>query len=109
MGVTAEVWRRMSRRYSASMPDSLVAGPIALWDTPAEWDAVVSCFFLDTAPNIIEYLETIFAMLKPGGFLINFGERVAPTQAPCATVGCSPMWSVRCRPAVVSLARPGSR
>ena len=39
----------------------------------AEWDAVLSCFFLDTAPNIIEYLETIFAMLKPGGFLINFG------------------------------------
>ena len=39
----------------------------------SRWDAVLACFFLDTAPNIMEYLEIIYAMLRPGGFLINFG------------------------------------
>lgn len=38
-----------------------------------EWDAVVACFFLDTAPNIFDYIETIFRMLKPGGFLFSIG------------------------------------
>eukprot|EP00054_Salpingoeca_dolichothecata_P027415 m.201223 g.201223 ORF g.201223 m.201223 type:complete len:181 (-) comp25958_c0_seq13:80-622(-) len=37
------------------------------------WDCVASCFFLDTARNVVAYLETIFRILKPGGVLINFG------------------------------------
>ncbi|PSR97156.1 N2227-like protein-domain-containing protein [Coniella lustricola] len=37
------------------------------------YDAVASVFFLDTAPNLIRYLETIFYCLKPGGALINIG------------------------------------
>lgn len=37
------------------------------------YDAVASCFFLDTAPNLIRYLETIFHCLKPGGILVNIG------------------------------------
>jgi len=37
------------------------------------YDAVASVFFLDTAPNLIRYLETIFHCLKPGGLLVNFG------------------------------------
>ncbi|KAH7632925.1 N2227-like protein-domain-containing protein [Sordaria sp. MPI-SDFR-AT-0083] len=37
------------------------------------WDAVACVFFLDTAPNLIRYLETIFYCLKPGGLLINHG------------------------------------
>ncbi len=32
------------------------------------------CFFLDTAHNVIQYLEKIFFILKPGGYWINFGE-----------------------------------
>lgn len=39
----------------------------------ATYDAVASVFFLDTAPNLIRYLETIFHSLKPGGVLINIG------------------------------------
>lgn len=31
------------------------------------WDAVVTCFFLDTAPVVVEYIETIHSMLRPGG------------------------------------------
>jgi len=35
--------------------------------------AVVCCFFLDTAPNLSEYMEVIKAMLLPGGLLLSFG------------------------------------
>lgn len=37
------------------------------------WDAVVTCFFIDTAHNILDYLEKIWEMLKPGGVWINIG------------------------------------
>jgi carnosine N-methyltransferase len=37
------------------------------------WDAVVACFFLDASPSIVEYLQVIHHMLKPGGILISFG------------------------------------
>ncbi|WOL07869.1 carnosine N-methyltransferase isoform X1 [Canna indica] len=39
----------------------------------ASWDAVVTCFFLDTAHNIVEYIETIWKILKHGGVWINLG------------------------------------
>ena len=38
-----------------------------------EWDAVTTCFFLDTANNIVEYMDAIWRVLKPGGFWINLG------------------------------------
>jgi carnosine N-methyltransferase len=37
------------------------------------YDAVASVFFLDTAPNLIRYLETIWHCLRTGGILINVG------------------------------------
>jgi carnosine N-methyltransferase len=37
------------------------------------YDAVATVFFLDTAPNLIRYLQTLFHCLKPGGILVNFG------------------------------------
>ncbi|ORY71885.1 N2227-like protein-domain-containing protein [Pseudomassariella vexata] len=37
------------------------------------YDAVAAVFFLDTAPNLIRYLEVIRHCLKPGGVLINVG------------------------------------
>jgi len=37
------------------------------------FDAVACVFFLDTAPNLIRYLNTMFHTLKPGGVLVNFG------------------------------------
>ncbi|XP_075081602.1 uncharacterized protein LOC107761920 isoform X2 [Nicotiana tabacum] len=37
------------------------------------WDAVVTCFFLDTAHNIVEYIEIISEVLKDGGVWINLG------------------------------------
>ncbi|XP_068654369.1 uncharacterized protein [Aristolochia californica] len=37
------------------------------------WDAVVTCFFLDTAHNIVEYIEIISRILKDGGVWVNLG------------------------------------
>ena len=38
-----------------------------------QWDGVVSCFFIDTAHNVIEYMEVIYGVLRPGGVWINLG------------------------------------
>lgn len=37
------------------------------------FDAIACVFFLDTAPNVIRYLETIHNCLRPGGVIVNFG------------------------------------
>lgn len=37
------------------------------------FDAVATVFFLDTAPNIIRYLEAIKNCLRQGGLLVNIG------------------------------------
>lgn len=42
-------------------------------DCPDQWDGFVSCFFIDTAPNILEYIEMIYDLLAPGGVWINIG------------------------------------
>ena len=34
---------------------------------------VATCFFIDTAHNIVEYLQTIYAILKKGGLWVNVG------------------------------------
>jgi carnosine N-methyltransferase len=56
---------------------SMAAGEFAaIYSTEREqnqWDAVVCSFFLDTAPSIIEYVQIIHGMLKPGGFIMSFG------------------------------------
>ena len=36
-------------------------------------DGCVSCFFVDTAPNVLEYLLLIYRLLRPGGVWINLG------------------------------------
>lgn len=43
------------------------------YNTPESWDCMLSAFFLDTARNIIVYLEAVWKILKPGGYLINLG------------------------------------
>ncbi|KAK3239313.1 hypothetical protein CYMTET_50752, partial [Cymbomonas tetramitiformis] len=40
-------------------------------DQIGQWDAVVTCFFIDTAHNILEYMEIISNCLREGGFWIN--------------------------------------
>jgi carnosine N-methyltransferase len=42
-------------------------------DKPDFYDCVITCFFIDTAKNIMEYIEVIKKVLKKGGIWINFG------------------------------------
>ncbi|KAG7292165.1 hypothetical protein NEMBOFW57_002200 [Staphylotrichum longicolle] len=39
----------------------------------AAYDAVVTHFFIDTARNLMSYLDTIHRVLRPGGYWVNFG------------------------------------
>ena len=42
-------------------------------DQTATFDAVITVFFIDTAPNLIRYIQTVRNALKPGGLWINIG------------------------------------
>jgi carnosine N-methyltransferase len=42
-------------------------------DNANVWDGIVTCFFLDTAPVVLDYIDTIYHLLKPGGIWINIG------------------------------------
>uniref|UniRef100_A0A4W5LAZ6 carnosine N-methyltransferase n=1 Tax=Hucho hucho TaxID=62062 RepID=A0A4W5LAZ6_9TELE len=53
---------------------SMVAGDFQeVYTEPNTWDCVATCFFFDTAHNVIDYVETIWNILKPGGVWINLG------------------------------------
>lgn len=45
----------------------MVITNIAFNDHAGAWDAVVTCFFIDTAHNVVEYIEIISRILKDGG------------------------------------------
>ncbi|KJA23747.1 hypothetical protein HYPSUDRAFT_184819 [Hypholoma sublateritium FD-334 SS-4] len=38
-----------------------------------DWDAIMTCFFIDTAKNIVNYLRILHRILAPGGVWINIG------------------------------------
>jgi carnosine N-methyltransferase len=42
-------------------------------DSKDSFDAVATVFFIDTAPNVIRYIEAVKNCLKPGGLWINLG------------------------------------
>ncbi|KAK3070864.1 hypothetical protein LTR53_009697 [Teratosphaeriaceae sp. CCFEE 6253] len=69
---------------------SMVAGDFCeVYKKPEQqdkFDAVATCFFIDTAPSVISYTETIKHCLKPDGLWINIGPLLwhhepAPTTA----------------------------
>ena len=48
-------------------PIAVVITHEASYGYTGAWDAVVTCFFIDTAHNIVEYIEIISQILKDGG------------------------------------------
>ncbi|XP_071941188.1 carnosine N-methyltransferase-like [Antedon mediterranea] len=53
---------------------SMAAGDfLEVYTEPDYWDCIATCYFIDTAHNILEYLEKIYEILKPGGYWINLG------------------------------------
>ncbi|KAJ9609777.1 hypothetical protein H2200_006105 [Cladophialophora chaetospira] len=69
-----------SKRRSAGLPVgemNMTAGDFVLSYSTLEsqetLDGVVTVFFIDTAPNLIRYIETVRNCLKTGGVWINIG------------------------------------
>ncbi|XP_063051849.1 carnosine N-methyltransferase isoform X2 [Engraulis encrasicolus] len=53
---------------------SMVAGDFQeVYTEEDAWDCIATCFFIDTAHNALDYIETIWNILKPGGIWINLG------------------------------------
>lgn len=53
---------------------SMVAGDfLEVYTKCCEWHCVATCFFIDCANNIINFIENIFKILMPDGIWINFG------------------------------------
>jgi len=56
---------------------SMVAGDfIDCYSSPSDagtFSVVITIFFIDTAPNVLQYLETIYNVLEPNGVWINIG------------------------------------
>ncbi|XP_045782776.1 carnosine N-methyltransferase isoform X3 [Maniola jurtina] len=53
---------------------SIAAGDfLKVYTEMDEWHCVATCFFIDCAPNVIEFIERIYAILRPGGYWINLG------------------------------------
>ena len=40
---------------------------------PKKWDCIVTCFFIDTAHNVLDYMQTFNKVLKVGGLWVNIG------------------------------------
>ncbi|KAK6540200.1 hypothetical protein TWF694_009019 [Orbilia ellipsospora] len=64
-------------RYQPSQYFSMSAGEfVESYNNPESaetFDCVVTCFFIDTARNLMDYLETIRNILAPNGIWINHG------------------------------------
>uniref|UniRef100_A0A1I8N7Y3 carnosine N-methyltransferase n=1 Tax=Musca domestica TaxID=7370 RepID=A0A1I8N7Y3_MUSDO len=53
---------------------SVVAGDfLEVYTTPDVYDCVATCFFIDCANNVIDFIETIYRILVPGGIWVNLG------------------------------------
>ncbi|XP_063769931.1 carnosine N-methyltransferase isoform X2 [Pseudophryne corroboree] len=51
---------------------SMTAGDFQeIYSETSSWDCIATSFFIDTAHNILDYVETIWKILKPGGMWIN--------------------------------------
>ncbi|KAG8470239.1 hypothetical protein KFE25_008660 [Diacronema lutheri] len=62
-------------RLPAHTPFSMCAGDfLAIYaNQPGEWDCILTCFFIDTARDVSQYVRTIHAALRPGGVWCNVG------------------------------------
>ncbi|KAF5269834.1 hypothetical protein FQR65_LT05880 [Abscondita terminalis] len=53
---------------------SMTAGDfLEVYSIPNEWDCVATCFFIDCAANVVQFIELIYHILKPNGVWINLG------------------------------------
>lgn len=70
---TQEQWQALPRYPPLGMSTGdfvKIYGPTS---APGDYDCIITCFFIDTAPNVIDYIDTIEHLLRPGGVWINLG------------------------------------
>lgn len=85
---TKNLWSASDQLKAISIPDvdpntvrknkgsfSMAAGDFLqiYLKKPGFWDVVATCFFIDTANNILQYMRVISRILRDGGYWINFG------------------------------------
>lgn len=46
---------------------------LEIYTSASAWDCIATCFFIDCANNIVSFIETIYNILKPGGYWVNLG------------------------------------
>lgn len=53
---------------------SMTAGDfLEVYTEPERWHCVATCFFIDCASNVVQFIERIYNILRPGGVWINLG------------------------------------
>ncbi|KAI9590756.1 carnosine N-methyltransferase isoform X2 [Glossina fuscipes] len=53
---------------------SIVAGDfLEVYKAPSCFHCVATCFFIDCANNVVDFIETIYNILMPGGIWVNLG------------------------------------
>ncbi|KFB43265.1 AGAP007115-PA-like protein [Anopheles sinensis] len=61
-------------KYPPKGTMNMVAGDfLQVYRDENYWDCIATCFFIDCANNIIEFIEVIKNILKPGGIWVNLG------------------------------------
>ncbi|KAK4310768.1 hypothetical protein Pmani_017693 [Petrolisthes manimaculis] len=46
---------------------------LEIYTSADAFDCVATCFFIDCANNIVAFLQTIYNIIKPGGYWVNLG------------------------------------
>ncbi|KHJ75983.1 n2227-like protein [Oesophagostomum dentatum] len=65
--------RKNKGRLKVPMKFSMIAGDFleVTRSRTETFDCIVTAWFIDTAKNVIDYIETIYRLLKPGGCWLN--------------------------------------
>uniref|UniRef100_A0A182WLH6 carnosine N-methyltransferase n=1 Tax=Anopheles minimus TaxID=112268 RepID=A0A182WLH6_9DIPT len=62
------------RKFPPKGTMNMVAGDfLQVYRDEDYWECIATCFFIDCANNIIEFIEVIKKILKPGGIWVNLG------------------------------------
>ena len=72
--VSSQCQLEISCKYTKRKVHKLLVSVNLLLSPLDQWDCIACSFFIDTAHNVIEYIENIYNILKPGGVWINFGK-----------------------------------
>lgn len=74
---SAELSKAEHSRIPGDQRMSMATGDFCVLYSQPEYtnsfDAVATIFFIDTAPNVIRYIEAVRNCLKPGGIWVNLG------------------------------------